>query len=484
MISFPAPQISFSVTFDTSSICELLLQHITDSNRQNAKTHENTFSIVNEETDQKLGSVCLKIAPQNVAKVEVDNAAAASTVESSKGDTHEQLNECGSEMSSDSIIGLVRQSFRSHQKPRESISASDVTPIGRNLKITRIQSQDVSANPPSCLKPLVQLVSSTTNPQENQNSSLVHLNNEYTNSAYLEQLDNSSNSATGNVNSTDSKESSPNNYDILNTFLADDQLHKCTKCSYETWSKKYLLQHHRNQHANLFVYCAYCGSSFRQKYLLRRHYVSKHNLSEDVSQGLVENVAYISTEETDEPVGKSPKTFHSDLAEFLHILKSDKPSSNVDSESDNASNEASTSRQVDCSDSILRNRLSGTNPSFSICQICNYTAVSQEKLGDHYRKVHKLAPNHIKAQIDKQAHTSSDWPIGSTGDSLGEESSSRLYRVPNLVLQMPHVDIASTSSNCNNQTVVEESRIKTECDFVDTIDEPEELISFMISKNP
>ena len=482
MVSATAPELTVSFTLDTTSICEILLRYIRGQGFSDSVTSldecENSFSIVDENSATKLGKVSIKLTKKKEASFFQDIKdliQCEQQIEDVKYGTNEiekvTLN-C-LETSSKSVVDLTKLSPHNDCTELEVDLSNKSSFFSKNdfNDIDHLSGSDALSR---SVPPFEDLINSSASCKAEPTQSF----NQFANTA----SPNSTPLDIPNQVLCNNESASNNGLDLLNSFFVEDQLHKCSKCPYETWSKKYLLQHHRNQHANLFVYCAYCGSSFRQKYLLRRHYVSKHGINEETAQRLIDSIDYISHDDNNgydaehPKPAKSPKTFHSDLVEFLNVLQADRTrGAGVEQ---NASNDSKACSSGCDTSSILRTRLSATGSESSVCEICMLSVCSKNELESHYRKEHKMDPDTIKALNSASKYIKSETSrasIESCSGSHHDTSAARVFRVPNLV---PHEEssLSTLGSNSQKTANLPERSEKWK-------DEPDSMTCFEISKN-
>ena len=466
-------ELTFSVRLDTSSLLHFIVDQICTSKKHSNKNSnpESTFSIIDDGSQSKMGTVSMKIVQnaentssesnfsspainlsslidtrltsnQNVGVSTKNNG----TSESNSADYDETASsrfsnrpivggisdESSVSLNPQSVLNVVKNAMHGSKKEstsrpflensREEIPIVSSSVKDNELSLKGNRQQPFDLNRPGCsssstqwnsVQPLVELVSSISPDVKTEATC-------------------SSTSSDGSVKvdlSTSRNHTPPCNKsrvsssEVIGSLVTSpDQIHKCSKCAYETWSKKYLLQHHRNQHANLFVYCAYCATPFRQKYLLRRHYVGKHGLDDETAQTVLDSVDYISCDDTEVLCGSRPKRMKncdSDLMEILNSLKSD----HLLSES-----ETNETGQILNGNPILRSRLSlAQSENNHVCALCMFSSENVDSLKSHYVNSHKLDLDTTEWILtnsqNRNSSDTSDVP-GSVGNRSNESSAS------------------------------------------------------------
>ena len=72
---------------------------------------------------------------------------------------------------------------------------------------------------------------------------------------------------------------------------------KCDKCPYQSHSIAYVRGHIRNSHGDRYVHCTLCSQSSRQRCNLRRHYMRQHKLDEATAEEIVSKTKFSQKDE-------------------------------------------------------------------------------------------------------------------------------------------------------------------------------------------
>ena len=67
---------------------------------------------------------------------------------------------------------------------------------------------------------------------------------------------------------------------------------KCSQCDFKTTNESNMQRHHRNAHQNSFVHCSLCSYSSRMRARLREHYVRKHKMDKSTTKLLVKSAKF------------------------------------------------------------------------------------------------------------------------------------------------------------------------------------------------